>query len=200
MCIDALLKLRQQAAAAVAKATQILAVIRRSFVLINETTLPLLFKSLVRPHLEYGNLVWGPFNRVDQQAIKSVQRRATRLVTNIRQHKYQTRLRILKLPSLYYRRRRGDMIHLYQVMHAGVDVDASEMFTMNVGGFTRCHCLELCKPHVSARVRQNAFAVRSINDWNGLPADVVNSPSVDIFKKRLDSHWEPYWYTIPDTD
>ena len=57
--VDSLLKFRRQAAAAVAKANQVLAVIRRSFALINEETLPLLFKSLVRPHLEYGNLVWG---------------------------------------------------------------------------------------------------------------------------------------------
>ena len=198
--IDAPLKFRQQAASAVAKATQILAVIRRSFVLIDEYTLPLLFKSLVRPHLEYGNLVWGPFNRADQRAIERVQRRATRLVTSIRHHDYQTRLRILKLPSLYYRRRRGDMIHLYQMMHAGVDVEASEMFTLNAGGFTRGHSLKICKPHVSARVRQNSFAVRSINDWNGLPAVIVNSPSVDIFKQRLDSFWESLWYSIPDTE
>ena len=68
--VDSLLKFRQQAAAAVAKGTQVLAVIRRSFALKNEATLPLLFKTLVRPHLEYGNLVWGPFNRADQKAVE----------------------------------------------------------------------------------------------------------------------------------
>ena len=45
--IDSELKFRQQAASVVAKATQILAVIRRSFALIDEHTLPLLYKSLV---------------------------------------------------------------------------------------------------------------------------------------------------------
>ncbi|XP_043196519.1 uncharacterized protein LOC122367478, partial [Amphibalanus amphitrite] len=68
--VDDELKFRQHASAAVAKANQILAVIRRSFVLINECTLPLLYKSLVRPHLEYGNLVWGPFNRADQKLVE----------------------------------------------------------------------------------------------------------------------------------
>ena len=65
--IDSELKFRQHASAAVAKAVQMLAVIRRSFVLINECTLPLLYKTMVRPHLEYGNLVWGPFCRADQK-------------------------------------------------------------------------------------------------------------------------------------
>ena len=57
--VDTSLKFRKQAAAAVAKANQILAVIRRSFELIDECTLPLLYKALVRPHLEFGNAVWG---------------------------------------------------------------------------------------------------------------------------------------------
>ena len=46
----------------------------------------------------------------------------------------------------------------------------------------------------------NSFAVRVINEWNGLPEAVINSHSVDSFKKRLDAHWETDWYWIPDTD
>ena len=53
LLVDADLKFREQASSAVAKATQILAVIRRSFALIDEVTLPLLFTTLVRPHLKY---------------------------------------------------------------------------------------------------------------------------------------------------
>ena len=119
--MDAELKFREKAASAVAKATQILAVIRRSFTLLDDVTLPLLFKTLVRPHLECGNLVWGPFNRADQHLVERVQRRATRLVEHIRHKPYEERLRHLDLPSLYYRRRRADMIHVYQLFHGGVD-------------------------------------------------------------------------------
>lgn len=177
-----------------------LAVIRRSFALLNEVTLPLLFKSLVRPHLEYGNLVWGPFNRADQRAVERVQRRATRLVADIRHLEYQERLRVLKLPSLYYRRRRGDMIHVYQMLHGGVDVDATKMFTLHTGAPTRGHSLKLRKPQASCRSRQNSLAVRVINEWNGLPDAVVESPSLSTFKSRLDTYWEEVWYFIPDTD
>ena len=38
-----------------------------------------LFKSLIRPILEYGNLIWGPYYVANQQAIEGVQRRATKL-------------------------------------------------------------------------------------------------------------------------
>ena len=100
--IDQDLKVRQHAATVVAKAFQILAVIRRSFALIDVRTLPTLFKSLVRPHLEYGNLVWGPFNRADQKQVERVQCRATCMVRSLRHLPYVERLRLLQqqLPSL----------------------------------------------------------------------------------------------------
>ena len=59
ICVDTDLKFREQASAAVAKANQMLAIICHSFALIDEQMLPLLFKSMVRPDLEYGNLVWA---------------------------------------------------------------------------------------------------------------------------------------------
>ena len=130
MLVDSDLKFRQQAASAVAKATQMLAVIRRSFALMDDVTIPLLFKTLVRPHLEFGNLFWGPFNRADQKAIERVQRRATRLVTGLQHLPYQDRLRSLGLPSLYYRRKRGDMIFTYQLFHNGVDADPKDFFCL----------------------------------------------------------------------
>ena len=111
---DPNLKFRRQAAAAVIKASQVLAVILWSFQLHDKLTMPVLFKTLVRPHLEYGNIVWGPFNRADQQRVEREQRRATKLVPELRHLPYQQRLRILNLPSLYYRRRRGDMIAVYR--------------------------------------------------------------------------------------
>ena len=101
--VDCDLKFRKQGACAVAKATQVLSLIRRSFELLDLVTLPLLYKALVRPHLEYGCAIWGPFNRADQKCIEQVQRRATRLVPEIRHETYPERLRRLDLPSMYSR-------------------------------------------------------------------------------------------------
>ena len=197
--VDADLKFREQASSAVAKATQILAVIRRSFALIDEVTLPLLFTTLVRPHLEYGNLVWGPFNRADQRLVERVQRRATRMVESVRAKPYEDRLRLLQLPSLHYRRRRGDMVHTYQLFHGGVDASPSDFFTLTEGQ-TRGHPFKVYKPPASTRPRRFCYAVRSVNDWNGLPAEVVCAPSLNAFKARLDAHWAHFRYKVPDTD
>ena len=139
--VDSQLKFREQAAAAISKASRILAVIRRSFNAIDEITLPLLFRTMVRPHLEYANSVWGPFNREDQKRVERMQRRATKLVPGVRDLPYEGRLRALNLPSLYHRRRRGDMITVYQVLRQGLDIDVATLFTLAAESSTRGHQL-----------------------------------------------------------
>ena len=68
--IDPKLKCRKQASLTVSKATQIMSLIRWSFANINEHILPLLFITLVRPPLKYGNIIWGPFNQADEKLEK----------------------------------------------------------------------------------------------------------------------------------
>ena len=198
--MDSDLKFRRQAAAVVSKASRMMAVIRRTFQLIDSSTLPMLFKTLVRPHLEYVNVVWGPFNRADQQLLERVQRRATELVPELRHLPYPDRLRALQLPSLYYRRRRGDMITVYQLLHGGFDLDPQALANRAHARDTRGHPFRPAKPQAVSRILRNAFWVRVINDWNSLPAHVVMSDSLNQFKNRLDSHWTHVMYSIPYTD
>ena len=125
--VDEHLKFRRQAAAAANKANQILGLIKRTFIHLDSCTLPLLYKALVRPHLEYGNEVWGPFNRADQLLIERVQRRATRLLPELAHLEYEERLCRLQLPSLQYRRQRGHMIIMFKITHGLLGV-SKEMF------------------------------------------------------------------------
>ena len=196
--VDPDLRFRRQAAGAVAKASQVLALIRRSFQAINCDTLPLLFKTLVRPHLEYGSCIWGPFFKTDQKAVERVQRRATRLIPELRGKPYSERLRLLDLPSLYYRRRRGDMIKTYQVLHSEVDVQPEHFFTPSLDHRTRGHQWKLNKGQTQTMARRHCFSARVINDWNALPSEVVLAPSLNSFKSRLDAHWVGIRYHIPD--
>jgi hypothetical protein len=65
--VDEHMKFHVHTARVVSKAFQILAVVNKSFVNLDEFTLPLLYKTLVRPHLEYGNVIWGPHFKMDHQ-------------------------------------------------------------------------------------------------------------------------------------
>ena len=70
--IDKDLKFHQQTASAVKKANMALGLIKKSFAFLDDQMLPLLYKSLVRPHLEYGNVIWGPFYKGDAQKVERI--------------------------------------------------------------------------------------------------------------------------------
>ena len=66
-----------------------------------------LYKSLVRPHLEYGSSVWSVIFKKDAIQLENVQRRATKLIPNISNLSYENRLKHLGIPSLQYRTTKG---------------------------------------------------------------------------------------------
>ena len=71
---------------------------------------------MVRPHLEYANLVWYPYRKEEINKLERVQRRATKLVFSLKKLSYEDRLRKLNLPTLKFRRLRGDMIEVYKIV------------------------------------------------------------------------------------
>ena len=91
--------------------------IRRTFVFLDKHNFNLLYKSLVRPHIEYGNIVWSPFWKPDINIIENVQRKATLFIPEINKLDYQERLEKLVLPTLDYRRFRGSIIETYKILH-----------------------------------------------------------------------------------
>ena len=99
------------------KANGIVAVIRRTFTCLDCQCFNLLYKSLVRTHLEYGITTWFPYKLKDIETIEKIQKRATKQVKQIRHSSYSERLRMLNLPTLRYRRHRGDMIEVFKILH-----------------------------------------------------------------------------------
>ena len=97
------------------KANQILGLMRRTFLHLNNRTFSLLFKALVRPHLEYASSVWSPYKKKDINSIENVQRRAIRMLPQMKNIEYEERLRNFKLPTLKYRRVKGDMIETFKI-------------------------------------------------------------------------------------
>jgi hypothetical protein len=83
--------------------------IRRTYTYLDEQSFKYLFQALVRPHLEYAAAVWSPYKSGEiEQIIEIVQRRAMKQIPSLKNMEYNQRLRKLNMPTLKYRRARGD--------------------------------------------------------------------------------------------
>ena len=185
---DKNLKFRKHINQIVSKANSRLGLIKRNISNLSPIVFLPLYKSLVRPLLEYCSSVWNPTLMMDYDEIEKVQRRATKLVANLSALKYQDRLKNLKLDSLAFRRRRCDIIQVFK-MFKGIDrIDIEEFFTLNVGP-TRGHSLKISKPRVATSLRQNSFTIRVINDWNSLSESTISCDTVNSFKSALSKEW-----------
>ena len=92
-----------------------------------------LYKALVRPHLEYSQAAWSPMRKKDITTLDNVQRRATKLIPGFRDLPYHERLRRIDLPTLSYRRLRGDMVELYKTNSGMNDPDVSIRLSKHEG-------------------------------------------------------------------
>ena len=155
-----------------------------------------LFKSLVRPILEYGNILWHPYLIKHIATIENIQRRFTKRIIGLSDIEYEERLRILKLPSLEFRRLRGDMIETYKIIHNCYDpATTKSFFTFSNTSTTRGNSLRLTKKHVSTNHYANFFTNRVINNWNSLPETIVRASTINAFKNQIDKLWSQYMYT-----
>ena len=123
------------------KAYSMLGVIRRNFKHVDKDTFVVLYKSMVRSQLEYANSVWSPHHVGLIETLEKVQKRATKMVYACKGMAYSDRLRYLKLPTLVYRRHRGDMIEVYKILHGLYDPEAGLVLERNEQGKTRGHSL-----------------------------------------------------------
>ena len=149
---------------------------------------------MVRSHLDYAQSVWSPYKKKHMIAIENVQKRATKQLPGMKDLTYKQRLQKLELPTLSYRRIRGDMIEVYKITHDLYDPEVSNLLIMHntsdEGITTRGHEYKLQKRRAKGNIRKHSFTHRVIDTWNNLPSKVVEAPSISSFKRRLDKYWE----------
>ena len=172
-------------------ANAIVGQIRSSFTFLDGETFRRLFTALVRPHLEYAQSVWSPHLARHTKMLENVQIRATKLVDGMSDMTYEERLKILKLPTLRYRRERGDMIEIFKHINA-YDSEALSASFQQRDRVTRPNDQKLTDRRAkdgTNGIQSNSFYYRTTRTWNELPSNVVNALSIEQFKNCLDAHW-----------
>ena len=187
--IDTKLSFEEHIYDKIGRAYQMLGIINRNFKQLDKDTFMLLYKSLVRSLLEYGQSIWNPSKISIIHDIEKVQKRATKMVIKCKHMSYLDRLKYLHLPTLKFRRIRGDMIEVYKILHKKYDSNVVPELCKNVNSKTRGNSLKLNVQRCKYNLRKYSFTVRIVNLWNSLPDSVILSDSVNSFKNKLDEYW-----------
>ena len=183
--VDKDMKFKSQVAAQTKKANNTLGMIKRNFECVNQEIFQILYSTLVRSNLEYAVQVWNPYQKGEKEKIEKIQRRATKMVKELKDNCYEERLHKLNLMSTETRRERGDQIMCYKILNNKVTVDEHVLIKATETR-TRGHSMKLTKTTMASEIRLNFFSNRVVNKWKGLRQETVTASNIESFKEAYD--------------
>jgi len=146
-----------------------------------------LYKTLVRPLVEYFAAAWSPYYQKDKILLERTRHRFTRMFPELKFLPYEERLVKLGLWTLEERRNRADLIEVFKLVKGLVNNPFDMFFEKSTNSHLRGHSWKLNKRRCHMDVRKYFFSVRVVDRWNKLPQEAIDSTSVDVFKSRLQS-------------
>ena len=172
----------------VKKATSISAWVLRTVISRSPEVMLQIYKTFIRPHLEYCVQLWSPLpahgNWALIMAIENVQGQFTRAIDGVGLLTYENRLKKLGLTALLERRARGDLIETFRII-SGIADYGSSLLKLSHSGRNL-----VSRPGDQNSFKYPFFSRRVIKYWNKLPSEIKNSENVNQFKNRLDKFRE----------
>ena len=127
-----------------------------------------------------------------QTVLEQVQIRAIRMVSGLRGHEYEDRLKELGLTTLEERRHQVDMAMAYKILNKKEDVDPADWFVMAAQAArvtrTAADPLNVTVKHGRLDIRRHFFSVRVTEDWNKVPGDIKKLRTLEGFKNAYAKH------------
>ena len=127
--------------------------------------------------------------------IEKIQRRATKLIPELRDLTYEERLKECGLTTLETRILRGNQIVVFNILNGYENIDSNIFFEIKESKITRGHNYTLVKKQSRLGVIQYSFSQRTFNVWNNLSTDCVQASSVNMLKNKIYKYLVKAGYT-----
>lgn len=145
-----------------------------------------LYKSLVRPHLDYCSAVWDPPTDELMRKVEIIQARAVRIIFNkFDRNTCVTDLREkLHLPALKTRRKINRLCLLYKIYHDLTILDKTKFFKSALFFSKDDHTFKIQRTICQRDYHLKSFFPNTIREWNSLPKEAVNSNKITSFRDQ----------------
>jgi len=127
---------------------------------------------------------WAPQFKKDVKVLDCVQRRA-KLVKRLEEMSCEAWLKTL--PSLEKMRPRGYLIALYSFLRRGSGKGGADLFSLVSSHKRHGNGSKLCQVGFRLDIRKQFFTERVVKHWNRVPREMVDAPSLAVFKRHLDN-------------
>ena len=164
------LKRQKQTEKSCKMANRVLGLIARNFRYRNKELILQLYKFIVRPHHEHAVQFWSPNLKRNINKIEKMQRRATKMIPEIRNHSYHQVIRVLNnLISLVQKRLQGELIEVLKYPNEFTTSSVRMLFDYDLNDRTRNNGAKLIIKHISTSVTQHFYPIKITTTWNTLP-------------------------------
>jgi hypothetical protein len=151
--------------------------------------LEILYKTMIRPILEYGNIIFDGSPDTYTNRLEHIQRQAALACTGAYKHtKHTTLLDELSWPLLSIRRKNHRLNVMYKVQNNLSPLylsGACPPLTRDRTCYNLRNDMNITMPQLRTTTYQNSFFPHTIADWNQLDCKIRTLPSIDSFKENL---------------
>ena len=154
-----------------------------------------MYKAIAKPHLEYWIHAWRPYGKKIIDTLERIQRRATKIIKEMRYLSYEERLKECGLTTLEAKKLKADQIEVVKILNGYENIDRNMFFSFKKDSRTRGHKVTLVKDQCRLDIRKYSFSHRTINELNKLSTDCVTASSANMFKNKVDTYLRRAGYT-----